>query len=54
MYPNQQNTRPGGGSGASYPPYPQQPPYNPTGAHPQQQPPFNNPSQYGIGSGLAG
>jgi hypothetical protein len=24
MYPNQQYPRPGGGTGASYPPYPQQ------------------------------
>jgi hypothetical protein len=58
MYPNQQNPRPSGGTGAPYPPYPQQTPYNAGGAYPQQQqqqqPPYNNPSQYGIAAGLAG
>jgi hypothetical protein len=43
MHPNQQYPRPGGGTGAPYPPYPQ-----------QQQPPFNNTPSYGVGSGLTG
>ncbi|CAF1117057.1 unnamed protein product [Adineta steineri] len=57
MYPNQQQyPRPGGGAGASNPPYPQQTPYNASGAYPQQQqqPPYGSTPQYGIGAGLTG
>ena len=56
MYPNQQYPRPGGGTGVPYPQ--QQPPYNASGAYPQQQQqqqsPYNNPSQYGVAGGFAG
>ncbi len=57
MYPNQQYPRPGGGTGAPYPPNSQQSPYNVAGAHPQQQqqqPPFSNTSPHSIAAGLTG
>ena len=52
MFPNQQYPRAGGGSNP--PSYPQQSPYNPSGAYPQQQPPFGNTPSYGIAAGFGG
>lgn len=56
MFPYPSN--PNSGGPFSSPPYPQQPPYNMSGAQPQQQqqppPPYGNPPAYGVGAGFAG
>ena len=54
MYPNQPNQH--GAGPYSSPSYPQQGPHNTGGAYPQQQqqPPYGNPSSYGVSAGFGG
>jgi len=53
MHPNQPNPYSGGPYSS---PYPQQSPNNASGAYPQQQqqPPYGNPSAYGVRAGFGG